>query len=102
MFVPNRALVGSQQPALEQGGNPMNPWEQVFVPGFPLDLPIVNISLQLPVCVQAIRSDSAVRFDGLGNKSMSVSRLKFGMHRKRMRPMPWPSSSAATMISALL
>src|SRR5712691_9991909 len=70
VLVTNRALVGSQQPALEQRDYPMNPWEKVFVPGFSLDLPIVDITFQLPVSVQAVGSDGAARFDRLGNKSM--------------------------------
>ena len=70
VLLTNRALVGSQQPTLEQRDYPMNPWEKVFALGFSLDLPIVDISFQVPVSVQAVGSDSAARFDRLGNKSM--------------------------------
>src|SRR5438876_5657335 len=63
VFVTNRALVGPQQPTLEQRDHPMNPWEKVFVLDFSLDLPIVNVSFQLPVSIQAVGSDSAARFD---------------------------------------
>jgi len=73
VIVPNCPLVSAQQPALEERNDPMNARQQVFFLWLTtLNLTLVGIAAQLPVSLQTVRSDSASRLDGSGNKPVQA------------------------------
>ena len=77
MRVAHRALVGAQEPALDQGGDPVDRWEQIVgilppSPRRPLAAPVVDVAelLESVVAQPAVRDDTGARLYVSGDEEV--------------------------------
>jgi len=71
--VPDSTLMSAHQPSLQRRNHAMHSREQTFSLRLAaLHLTVADLAGQLPVGVQAIGSDSAAWFDGLGDESVQA------------------------------
>ena len=71
IFVADGSLMGSQEPAFEQGYHTMDMGKQMFANRLTtLDLPIVEVAFQTQVGRQSVGANRTARLDGLDNKSV--------------------------------
>src|ERR1700686_1022474 len=80
------SLVGTHQPPLEKGDDPVGARQQVFAFRLvPLHLSIMIIAGQIKIGRQPIRSHGAARLNGLSNKDMQGFPCFSGWHSKPYR-----------------
>src|SRR5258705_9371776 len=102
MLVSGAPLVGAEHPSLQQRNGQVDTRQQfVAFRLMSLHLPIMNISLQFPVRIEAVGANGASGLNALPDEAMKGFAIKIWDTRHADTPIPLPSASAATIIIAL-
>ena len=103
MLVNGASLVGAEHPSLQQRNGQVDTRQQFFpFRLMSLHLPIMNISLQFPVRIEAVGANDASGFNALPDEAMKGFAIKIWDPRHADTPNALPLASAATIVIALL